>query len=197
MSAHEKAYRPFFDVGYEILHLPFSANILHYYPVAGFNRDIDFVLIASKKREHTIYMKEIVKRNYGLIDGPGWKHVPHFQFNRDRDRYIYARAKVGLNVHLPEQIDWACEVNERTYQLAACGVPQVIDHPKLLDKLFSKDALFVADTPGQYSDLFEMIINDPKTGQERALVAQREVFEKHTTFHRADSFVQQLGKLAR
>lgn len=187
-----KEYRPFFDAGYKVLYLPFGANILHYYPVAGFTRDIDFVLIASKKREHTIFMKDIVKRNSGFIDGPGWKHAPHFQFNRDRDRYIYARAKVGLNVHLPEQIDWACEVNERTYQLAACGVPQVIDHPKLLDKLFSRDALFIADTARQYTDYFELIINDPRIGQERALIAQKEVFEKHTTFHRADSLVQQL-----
>lgn len=188
-------YKPFFNAGYEILYLPFGANILHYYPVAGFNRDIDFVLIASKKREHTIFMKDIVKRNYGFIDGPGWKHAPHFQFNRDRDRYIYARAKVGLNVHLPEQIDWACEVNERTYQLAACGIPQLIDHPKLLDQLFSKDALFIADTPRQYSDYFEMIINDPKIGQERALIAQKEVFDEHTTFHRAVSFMQQMNAL--
>jgi hypothetical protein len=188
-------YRPFFDAGYRILYLPFGANILHYYPVAGFDRDIDFVLIASKKREHTVLMKDIVKEYYGFIDGPGWKHAPHFQFKRERDRYIYSRAKVGLNAHLPEQIDWACEVNERTYQLAACGVPQVVDHPKLLDKLFSKDALFIAETPSQYSDYFEMIINDPKIGQERALIAQKEVFEKHTTFHRADSFMQQLNAL--
>jgi hypothetical protein len=188
-------YRPFFEAGYKILYLPFGANILHYYPVAGFDRDIDFVLIASKKREHTIFMKDIVKRHYGFIDGPGWKHAPHFKFNRDRDRYIYARAKIGLNVHLPEQIDWACEVNERTYQLAACGVPQIIDHPKLVDKLFSKDALFIADTPAHYSEYFETIINDPKIGQERALIAQKEVFDKHTTFHRADSFMQQLNVL--
>jgi len=190
-----KEYSPFFDAGYKVLILPFGANVLHYYPIAGFKRDIDFVLIASRKREHTIYMRDIVKRNYGFIDGPGWKHTAHFQFNRDRDRYIYARAKVGLNVHLPEQIEWACEVNERTYQLAACGVPQLIDHPKLLDKLFSKDAMFIADNPVQYSDYFEMIINNPRLGQERALIAQKEVFDKYTTFHRADSFVKQLNAL--
>lgn len=193
--SQREEYRSFFNAGFKILYLPFGANILHYYPVAGFKRDIDFVLIASKKREHTIFMKDIVKRHYGFIDGPGWKHAPHFQFNRDRDRYIYARAKVGLNIHLPEQIDWACEVNERTYQLAACGVPQIIDHPKLLDKLFSKDALFIADTPKQYTEYVETIINDPAIGQERALIAQNEVFAKYTTFHRADSFMQQLNEL--
>lgn len=185
-------YRAFFQAGYKILYIPFGANILHYYPVAGFSRDLDYVLIASKKREHTIYMKELVKHHHGLIDGPGWKHAPDFNFNRDRDRYIYARAKIGLNVHLPEQIEWACEVNERTYQLAACGVPQVIDHPKLLDRLFSKNALFIADTPKQFVDIFDSIIQAPEIGQESALIAQRDVFERHTTFHRAESFMLQL-----
>jgi hypothetical protein len=188
-------YRPFFDAGYKILYLPFGANILHYYPIAGFKRDIDFVLIASKKREHTIFMKDIVKRHYGFIDGPGWKHAHHFRFNRDRDRYIYARAKVGLNVHLPEQIDWACEVNERTYQLAACGVPQIVDHPKLLDKLFSTNAMFIADTPRQFEEYFDAVVRDSAIGLERARVAQEEVFRRHTTFHRAESFIQQVGTL--
>jgi len=186
---------PFFDAACKMLYLPFGANIMRYYPVAGFRRDIDFVLIASRKNEHAIFMKDIVKRSSGFIDGPGWKHAPHFRFNRDRDRYIYARAKVGLNVHLPEQIESACEVNERTYQLAACGVPQVVDHPKLLDSLFSKRAMFVADTPGQFLEYFEAIINEPTIGQERALLAQQEAFAKHTIFHRVESFLQQLDAL--
>jgi len=177
-----------------MLYGPFGANILHYFPVAGFVRDIDYVVIATKKREHTILMKDIVGRNYGFIDGPGWKHAPNFKFNRDRDRYIYARAKIGLNAHIPDQLEWANEINERTYQLAACGVPQITDHPKLLDKLFSKDALFVADTPKQYTEFFKVIINDPTIGQERAIIAQKEAFDKHTTFHRADSFMRQLSR---
>ena len=190
--ARREEYRLFFDSGYKLLHIPFGANILHYYPVAGIDRDIDFALLASRKKEHELFMKDLVRKNFGFIDGPGWRHAPTFQFNRDRDRYIYARAKVGLNVHLPEQIDWACEVNERTYQLAACGVPQIVDHPRLLDRLFSPHALFVSDTPKQYSEHFAMIINDPAAGQERALNAQMEVFARHTTFHRADSFMRQL-----
>lgn len=188
-------YQPFFEAGYKILYLPFGANILHYYPVAGFNRDINFVLMATRKSEHMSYMKNIVHSHAGFIDGPGWRHVQDFHFNRARDRYIYARAKVGLNVHLPEQIEWACEVNERTYQLAACGVPQLVDHPKLINKLFSKDALLVADTPSQYAQLFLNIMREPELSEARALLAQKEVFARHTTFHRADSFMQQLASV--
>lgn len=190
---HERAdYDLFFNSGYKMAYIPFGANILHYYPVAGFNRDLDFVLMATRKSEHMGYMKGIVGRYTGFIDGPGWRHVQNFRFNRARDRYIYARAKVGLNVHLPEQIEWACEVNERTYQLAACGVPQLVDHPKLIDKLFNANALFIADTPAQYTAMFREIMRQPELAQQRALLAQKEVFARHTTFHRGDALILQL-----
>jgi spore maturation protein CgeB len=176
-----------------MLYLPFGANILHYYPVAGFERDLPYVLMATRKSEHATYMKSIARKYPGFIDGPGWRHVRNFGFNRDRDRYIYARAQVGLNVHLPEQIEWACELNERTYQLAACGVPQLIDHPKLLDKIFGADTTFVADDPREYAELFELMQRDPRERERRALLSQSLIMKSETTFHRADAFTNQLS----
>lgn len=188
-------YQPFFEAGYKMVYLPFGANILHYYPVAGFDRDLDYAIMATRKSEHASFMAGIARKYWGFIDGPGWRHTQAFHFNRDRDRYVYARTKVGLNVHLPEQLQWACEVNERTYQLAACGVPQLVDHPLLIDKIFSQDALYVADTPVQYLQMFQEIMHKPERAVERALKAQKEAFTRHTTFHRADYFVQQLRQL--
>jgi len=189
-------YQPFFDGAWPILNLPFGANILHYYPVAGFARDLDYVLLATRKSEHMPYMKRIARAHAGFIDGPGWRHVQNFRFKRARDRYLYARARVGLNVHLPEQLEWACEVNERTYQLAACGVPQLLDHPLLIDTLYSRDAVFVADSPAHYSRLFEELMHAPERAQSAALLAQRETFARHTTFHRALAFMQELDLAA-
>ena len=168
---------------------------MRYYPVGGLERDLNYVLIASRKREHILYLREISKRYAGFIDGPGWSHIKDFRFNRDRDRFIYSRAKVGLNVHLPEQLHVVYELNERTYQLAACGVPQLIDHPQLLDKTFSKTAVFVADSPAQYTELFEELMHNPQLGEKAALIAQQEVFAKHTTFHRAQTFLNELNTL--
>ena len=190
-----KEYQPFFEAGYQILYIPFGANILHYYPVAGFQRDLNYVLMASRKREHIQYLKNIMKDYSGFLDGPGWKQVKHFEFKRERDRYIYARAKVGLNVHLPEQTDWACELNERTYQLAACGVPQLIDHPMLLNKIFGRESFFIADSPSEYEAIFRELMSNPQLGVEKALHAQREVFAAHTTLHRAKALVDQLKLL--
>ena len=187
-----KEYAPFFDEGYQILYIPFGANTLHYFPVAGFERDLNYALMASRKREHITYLKNITRQYSGFLDGPGWKQVKHFQFNRERDRYIYARAKVGLNVHLSAQINWACELNERTYQLAACGVPQLIDRPMLLNKIFGPQSFFITDSPAEYDELFKELMCNPSLGVEKALYAQREVFASHTTFHRAKSLIDQL-----
>lgn len=190
---NRKEYQPYFEEKYSVLFLPFSANVLHYYPVPGFERDLNFALMASRKREHIQCLKKIARHYSGFIDGPGWNHISDFQFNRDRDRFIYARAKVGLNIHLPEQIEWACELNERTYQLAACGVPQLIDRPKLLEKVFSPGSLFIADTPSEFFRLFQELLTHPRMGQIAALKAQEEVFTKYTSFHRAASFIDQLS----
>ncbi len=191
-----KEYKPFFNAGYKILFLPFGANILHYYPVPCIARDAAYTFLGSvngaKLPRYIQYLSPITSKYPGIFDGPGWRKIKDFKFNRDRDRYLYARSMVGLNIHLQEQIDWACEVNERTFMLAACGVPQVVDDAKLLPKLFSKNALFITKNPKEYQECFEMILKDPKIGTERALVAQREVFERHTTFHRAQSFIKQL-----
>jgi len=191
-----KEYRQYFDRGYQILTIPFGANPLHYYPVPSIARDINYSMLASGMRvkgdTYTSLAKVAVTRYPGFIDGIGWQHVKKFNFTKDRDRYIYARSKIGLNFHLPEQREWACEVNERTHQLAMCGVPQILDAPKLLSKLYSEDSLFSCHTGKEFLSHFEHILEDPSYGQRRALKAQREAFERHTTFHRAESFINQL-----
>ena len=108
---------------------------------------------------------------------------------------ISAKTKVGLNLHLDYQINTINQLNERTYMLAACGVPQLIDNPATLSKHFSEGCFFVANNPKEYALLFEKILTDPQEAQKRALKAQREVFANHTTFHRMDSFVRELLKL--
>ena len=109
------------------------------------------------------------------------------------NRFIYARAKVGINLHVDEQVKWGRELNERTYTLAACGVPQLIDNPKLLRARFSQDAMFHAELPNKYFDLFNHIITSPDEANAKAMLSLEEVYLRHTTFHRADFFMRQLG----
>lgn len=189
-------YKPFHEYGYPILLLPFGANPLHHYPIPDIERDIDYCFLSSahwtKGLSYSRLAKKTVSHYPGFINGIGWKHVKEFLFDRDRDRYIYARSKVGFNFHIPEQIEYACEVNERTHHLAMCGLPQIIDTPKLLPKLYSTNSLFMCQTGDEFMKHFKEIIANPMYGQQRALLAQKEVFNRHTSFHCADNFITQL-----
>jgi len=193
-----KEYQPFFDEEYPIFSVEFGANPLLYYPVPGIQRDLDYVFLASANRDKWLryfeYLTEIMGTHQGFLDGPGWRKIHNYNFNPHKDRYVYARSKIGLNLHLTEQIEYPCELNERTYMLAACGVAQLIDRPLLLTKRFSRDCFFIAETASQYKDLFEHMLKSGDDCMKASMKAQKEVFEKHTTFHRAESFIQQLIK---
>jgi hypothetical protein len=122
-----KEYEPYFSEGYQIFTIPFGANPLIYYPVPNIEKDLDYVFITAKtldKWPRFSYIEKIVSKNSGFISGTGWKICgPNYKFDTEINRFIFSRAKVGLNLHLDLQIDWANELNERTYILAACGVP--------------------------------------------------------------------------
>lgn len=192
-------YAPFFDSGFRVLSIEFGVNPLVYYPVPVAKRDINYVFLASSNRDklprYISWLGELLSEYPGVIDGPGWSRIGDFSFNSDRDRYIYSRAKVGINLHLEEQITWASELNERTYMLAACGTPQLVDNPRILGQYFSADAFFVASSPREYSDMFRALVAAPESCQGTVMKAQREVFGRHTTFHRADGFVRELQGL--
>lgn len=191
-------YATFSENGYGIFSVEFGANPLLYYPVPGIKRDLDYVFLASsnydKRPRYYEYLGDIFSNNVGLIDGPGWAGVKQWA-PPPTHRFLYARAKIGINLHIQESLDWPSELNERTYILAACGVPQLVDNAKLLPDRFSEDALFIARTPLEYNKLFKEILANPELAQQRALKAQREVFEKHTTFHRAEKFALDLMSL--
>lgn len=189
-------YRPFFDHGYKIFSIEFGANPLIHYPVPGIERDINYVFLAStnpdKWQRYFLYLTDILSKYSGFIDGPGWSFLKRKTSTLNKDRYLYARAKVGLNLHLDNQIEWASELNERTYMLAACGVPQLIDKPKLLPYRFNEEGFFIAASPHEYISLFDFILNNPDEAKRRALIAQKEVFASHTWFHRAEKLALSL-----
>lgn len=196
---NRKDYRLFYDEGYMIVSIEFGVNPLVYYPVTGRSKDLNYVFLGSSNSDkwgrYVNYFSKITSRYAGFIDGPGWKSIKSYSFNSNRERYIYARAKIGLNLHLNEQIEWPCELNERTYMLAACGVPQLVDNPKLLNSRFSDGCLWVARNPKEYFQLFKYMLNNEEETKKAALKAQQEAFERHTTFQRCEIFALELQKM--
>jgi hypothetical protein len=189
-------YKPFFEEGFSVFSIEFGANASCYYPVEHETKDLDYVFLASsnpdKQERYFQFLTPIVRKYHGFIDGPGWKNISRYA-PRPVHKFIYARARIGLNLHIPENIVWANEINERTYILAACGIPQVIDTPKLLPRRFSSGCFYVADSSRQYLEAFKTALHDKRDSQAKAARALEEVFANHTTYHRADAFVQELN----
>lgn len=193
-----KAYEPFSAAGHKIVSVEFGANPLIYFPVPEIERDLDYVFLASsnsdKRERYYRYFPTIFATNIGFINGPGWGHVTELATS-ETHRYLYARAKVGINLHINDSVDWASELNERTYILAACGVPQLIDNAKLLGSRYSHDAFFIGDNPHEYKRLFKEMLTNPEETRRRANKARIETYSRHTTFHRAEHFAKALWSI--
>lgn len=188
-------YKPFFEYGYKIYSVEFGANLLLYFPLPNITKDLDYVFLASsngdKQKRYFKWLPNVVYKHSGFIDGPGWHKIDRWA-SQPTHKFLYARAKIGLNLHIDDSMDWASELNERTYILAACGVPQLVDNAKLLPNRFSDESMFIATNSKEYEKLFEYMLNNPQECERRVLKALEEVYAKHTTFHRASSFVNQL-----
>lgn len=191
-------YAPFFSEGYSVFSVEFGANPLLYFPVAGVQKDLDYVFLASnnpdKWARYVEFLPDILRGNVGFLDGPGWKFSEKWLSPKGH-RFAYARARVGINLHIDDSVQWASELNERTYILAACGVPQVVDAALLLSSRFDKKSLFIAESPSDYKRLFEQALRDPLEATARALRAQKEVYSRHTSFHRAENFAESVNRL--
>lgn len=188
--------------GGPIVSLEFGADVLEYYPVPGVPRDLDHVFLGSVNRSkwgrYRDWLGPVAASGPGFIDGPGWPWAGRCLLcdaPRAAQRYVYARARTGLNLHLDVQAARTADLNERTYQLAACGVPQVVDLPGLLPLRLPLDGLFTARSPQEYAQVFRRALADPEEAVRRALAAQAEVFARHTWTHRAEAFARRLLEL--
>lgn len=189
-------YAPFFEEGYAIFNIEFGANPSLHYPVEGVLKDLDYVFLASsnpdKHERYFLYLTRILKERHGFLDGPGWKGLRHYAPARTH-KYLYSRGRVGLNLHIPDSILWPSELNERTYILAACGVPQVVDSALLLPRRFGSNCFFVGETPRQYEECFFEILEEPAQAEKKAARALEEVYSRHTTYHRVEAFTHALA----
>lgn len=186
-------YRPFAARGFRVLSLEFGANPLAFHPVPGVPRDLDYVYLASSNYEKVdraaAFLGAVLRDHAGVLLGPGWPRAAAARLPDDQLRYLYARARVGINLHVPFQIREACELNERAYNLAACGVPQVVDAPPLLTDRFRPGSVYAAATPAEYAAQFRRALADPAEAAGRAADALDDVLAGHTVFHRADRLV--------
>jgi hypothetical protein len=193
-----KEYNKFREFEYSIINMEFGVNILKFFPKYSKEKPYDYLFFGSvnpeKGQRYLNYFSAIQKNYKGMIYGPGWSWADRVIPLNLQNNY-YSLSKVGLNLHLPEQIEWPCELNERTYILGICKIPQLIDQPALLLDRYSDKSMFIGATPSDYHEAFRYILANPEIAKEKAEHAYIETLDKHTSFHRLESFIKQLENL--
>lgn len=175
-----------------LLNIPFAANPLYHFPAPFIQKRFDYIFLGSSNYEkvdrYYKYFYPIIDNFNGFIGGPGWDWETDFVYNPKRDKYMYASAKVALNLHIDEQIMAATELNERTYILSACGQSQVVDNAALLEKNF-KNILIGYSNPQEYFTKVHAIINSSVNYMHLSDILKY-TYNTHLTFHRTDIFLK-------
>ncbi len=179
-----------------IYSIEFGANPLYHFPDKYINHCTDYIFLGSANHDkigrYYQYFHNAFKQFKGVVAGPGWDWITDYEIKPGRDRFLYSKAKVAINLHIDMQISNPCELNERTYILAACGIPQVVDRPLLLDSYFVKVG-HVANNPEEYINSIEHVLKNYDEAIQCAENAMIEVFEKHTTFSRIDKLLKNIA----
>ncbi len=182
------------QAGFDVLSIPFSANPIWHRAIPLREPPLDYVFLASinpeKAPRYRSYLNRIVRERRGVINGPGWGH-DEWILGKKHHAALYGMAAVGLNLHIPTSLDIWSEVNERTFILAACGVFQLCDSPKVLRRFFPAEAVPAASSPGEYNELFKAYLADPAKRRECQKAALKAVYSGHTIFNRMAHFVDQ------
>ncbi len=155
-----------------------------------FRANVVFVGAATPRREQLL--AELT--GFGLaIWGPGWRRTPLKDYCRgemlDLDDYVraYAGASVAVNVHREgnSQGGTATGCNQRLFELAAIGVPQVVDNRADLPLAFDAGReLLTFDTGAELRQLVQELIQDPTTADRLAQAGRRRALAEHTYMHR-------------
>jgi spore maturation protein CgeB len=153
-----------------------------------FRSNVVFVGAATPRREQLL--AELAE--YGLaIWGPGWRKTPLKDYCRGEslglDDYVraYAGASVAINIHRENEGGTASGCNQRTFELAAIGVPQVVDNRRDLPLAFDQGKELVTfDSGADLKQLVKELLQDQTTADRLAQAGRRRALAEHTYMHR-------------
>ena len=109
---------------------------------------------------------------------------------------VFNATKINLNLHsttglgLDPQADF---VNPRTFELAACGAFQLVDHRSLLGDLFSSEELVSFREFREVSGMIPTWLRDDTARTAVAARAKARVLSEHTYVHRMSELLAQVG----
>ena len=124
--------------------------------------------------------------------GPGWRRTKLRDYCRgellDHGDYIraYAGASVAVNVQCSEANDGADPgCNRRLFELAAIGVPQVVeDRPDIHRHFREGSEILVARSTADFKSLLAEALQDRAWSEQVAAGARQRALTEHTYMHR-------------
>ena len=162
-----------------------------------FRANVVFAGTATPHRERLL--SDLVE--FGLaVWGPGWRRTKLRDYCRgellDHGDYIraYAGASVAVNVQckdVDEGEDPGC--NRRLFELAAIGVPQVVeDRPDIHRHFREGSEILVARSPADFKGLLAEALQDRAWSEQVAAGARQRALTEHTYMHRLAAMMQQV-----
>lgn len=174
------------------IHLPPGCDPSVHRPMRArdqFRANVVFVGAATPRREQLL--AELSE--FGLaIWGPGWRRTPLKDYCRgemlELDDYVraYAGASVAINIHREtDGIGTATGCNQRVFELAAIGVPQVVDERGDLALAFEPGKELLTFRSGaDLKQLVKDLLQDPPLADRLSQAARRRALAEHTYMHR-------------
>jgi spore maturation protein CgeB len=113
----------------------------------------------------------------------------------DRLLEVFSRTDVGLNIHQHFGTDLAAGLygtgaNQRVFELAGMGCPQLSDHKLDIPKSFREnDEIVLFRTTGELREKAQAMLADASWRQSLATRAHARALEEHTWTHRIDELL--------
>jgi spore maturation protein CgeB len=183
--------------------LPLAADPSVYRPLKSrdqYRANVVFAGAATPARE--AYLSGLVE--FGLaLWGPSWRRTTLRDYCRGEVRstaeYVraYGGASVAVNLHRDLAAVAAggrATCNQRVFELAAMGVPQVVDERGDLARWFEPNRQVGAfRTPEQLRLAVESLLHDPPGADAMGAAARTEALTRHTHMHRMQRLLEAVG----
>lgn len=190
-----------------IHYLPLAADPSVYKPMRSrdqYRANVVFAGTATPRRERLL--GELVE--FGLaLWGPGWRRTSLRDYCRgeqlDTENFVraYAGASVAVNIHRSADAEPAVVergVNQRTFEVAAIGVPQVVDHRGDLDQHFTdRKEILAYRSVEEMRALVEAALQDPSAADTVARAGRERLLREHTYMHRLKRLLDTVRKAGR
>lgn len=122
-----------------------------------------------------------------LAEEENWRLHPEVAYY-DELPGLYPRSKVNFNC---TSLQMKGAVNQRVFDVPACGAFLITDHRRQMDQLFEPGSEVVAYTdPDEIPELVERWLDDPEGRKKVAEAARKRVLAEHTYDHRMEALMR-------